>query len=128
MQIAGIEEAQREKVIYVGNLAAKRDFTDVRDIVRAYHAIVEQGRPGEAYNIASGKAYSIQYLLDTLLSLTESDIEVRVDPERLRPVDVPEIRGDCNKLRRDTGWQPALTFEETIQDVLTDCRQRLKRA
>ena len=89
---------------------AKRDFTDVRDIVRAYHLIVDRGQPGEAYNVASGVAHSIQHLLDSLLALTEIDIDVRVDPSRLRPVDVPEIRGDAGKLGADTGWQPEITF------------------
>ena len=124
-QIASIEEGQAEAVIYVGNLESKRDFTDVRDIVRAYHMIVEKGQPGEAYNIASGVARSIRHLLDTLLGLTETKIEVRVDPARLRPVDVPEIRGDSSKLRRHTGWQPKLTFEQTLHDVLVDWRQRI---
>lgn len=124
-QIASIEEGQTEAVIYVGNLESKRDFTDVRDIVRAYHMIVEKGQPGEAYNIASGVARSIRHLLDTLLGLTETKIEVRVDPARLRPVDVPEIRGDSSKLRRHTGWRPKLTFEQTLHDVLVDWRQRI---
>lgn len=125
-QIAKIEASDEEPFIYVGNLEAKRDFTDVRDIIRAYHLIVEQGTPGQAYNVASGKAYSIQYLLDTLLSYTDMEIEVRVDPKRLRPVDVPEIRGDSTKLSSDTGWKPTITFEETLKDVLEDCRQRIK--
>ncbi len=124
MQIANIEEGRRRAVIKVGNLTAKRDFTDVRDIVRAYRLIIEKGRPGEAYNVASGMAYSIRRLLDILLGLSEIDIEVQVDPARLRPVDVPEIRGDSAKLRRDTGWKPSLTFEETLKDVLADCRRR----
>ena len=127
-QIAAIEEGAGDAVIYVGNLEAKRDFTDVRDIVRAYHMIVEKGRPGEAYNIASGLAHSIRHLLDTLLRLSDIEIEVRVDPSRLRPVDVPEIRGDSSKLRRDTGWQPMLSFEDTLRDVLSDCRGRLKES
>jgi GDP-4-dehydro-6-deoxy-D-mannose reductase len=127
-QIAAIEEGHQDAFIYVGNLTAKRDFTDVRDIVRAYHMIAQEGRPGEAYNIASGVAHSIRHLLDTLLGLTEIKIEVRVDPSRLRPVDVAEIRGDSSKLRRDTGWQPELTFEETLRDVLADCRGRLNES
>ncbi len=125
-QIAAIEEGNSEAVIYVGNLEAKRDFTDVRDIVRAYHLIVQAGIPGEAYNIASGLAHSIQHLLDTLLRLSDIEIDVRLDPARLRPVDVPEIRGDSGKLRRDTGWQPELSFDETLRDVLDDCRQRAR--
>ncbi len=124
-QIARIEEGRQEAVIYVGNLAAKRDFTDVRDIVRAYRMIVNSGKPGEAYNVASGCAYSIQELLDSLLALSHARIETRVDPARLRPVDVPEIRGDASKLRRDTGWAPTFTFETTLRDVLADCRERL---
>ena len=124
-QIAKIEAGRQEPFIYVGNLQAKRDFTDVRDIARAYHLIVEKGRPGQAYNVASGKAHSIRHLLDTLLGLSGIPVEIRVDPARLRPVDVPEIRGDSHKLRRDTGWQPALTFEDALEDVLSDCRQRI---
>jgi len=124
-QIAKIEAKQQEPFIYVGNLEAQRDFTDVRDIVRAYHLIIEKGKLGEAYNVASGKAYSIQYLLDTLLSYSNINIEVRVDADRLRPVDVPVIRGDNSKLNNDTGWQPTVSFEETLKDVLEDCRQRI---
>jgi GDP-4-dehydro-6-deoxy-D-mannose reductase len=125
-QIALIEANQQKPFIYVGNLEAKRDFTDVRDIVRAYALIIEKGQAGQAYNVASNKAYSIQYLLDTLLSYSEIDIDIRVDEKRLRPVDVPEIRGDTRKLHQDTGWQPTLTFEETLRDVLDDCRQRIQ--
>ena len=125
-QIAKIEAKQQEAVIYVGNLEAQRDFTDVRDIVRAYDLIVEKGKPGQAYNVASGKAYSVQYLLDTLLSYSSIDIEVRVDPERLRPVDVPIIRGDNSKLHHDTGWRTTIKFEDTLKDVLDDCRQRIR--
>lgn len=127
-QVASIEQGQAEAVIYVGNLESKRDFTDVRDIVRAYHMIARKGQPGEAYNIASGVARSIRHLLDTLLGLTETKIVVRVDPARLRPVDAPEICGDASKLRRHTGWKPALTFEETLRDVLADCRQRVNKS
>ena len=124
-QIARIEAQQQAAVIYVGNLQARRDFTDVRDIVRAYHLIIAKGQPGAAYNVASGRAYSIQHLLDVLLGMSAVPIEVRVDPARLRPVDVPEIRGDASRLQRDAGWQPAWRFEETLQDVLADCRQRI---
>ena len=127
LQIANIEKHGGEAVIYVGNLAAKRDFTDVRDIVRAYHLIAMRGKAGAAYNIASGVAHSIEALLEALLSMTDEDIEVRVDPERLRPVDVPEIRGDAARLLADTGWRPRLTLEETLRDVLSDCRQRVQQ-
>ena len=127
-QIAAIEEGSCDAVIYVGNLKARRDFTDVRDIVRAYHMIVDGGKPGEAYNIASGLAHSIRHLLDTLLRLSNIDIDVRIDPARLRPVDIPVIRGDSSKLRRDTGWQPKYSFEDTLRDVLDDCRGRLRES
>ena len=127
LQIARIEAGQGEAVIKVGNLEARRDFTDVRDIVSAYRMIIDRGQPGEAYNIASGQAWSIGQLLDELLALSEIAIEARVDSARLRPVDVPEIRGDASKLRRDTGWQPSFTFAETLADVLADCRQRIRQ-
>lgn len=127
LQIAKIEANRGEAVIYVGNLSAKRDFTDVRDIVRGYHLIAARGKAGEAYNIASGVARSIKSLLDVLLGLSSIHIEARVDPARLRPVDVPEIRGDASKLREDTGWQPRLSFKETLRDVLMDCRQRVQQ-
>lgn len=125
-QIARIEAGLQEPVLHVGNLSAKRDFTDVRDIVRAYQLILEKGESGAVYNIASGKSYSIQYLLDTLLTHTQATIDVQVDPERLRPVDVPEVRGDCSRLHQATGWQPEIPFEQTLQDVLDECRQRIQ--
>ena len=125
LQIAKIEANQQEAVIYVGNLKAERDFTDVRDIVRGYQLITETGQAGQAYNIASGKAYSIQFLLDTLLSYSNINIEVRVDPDRLRPVDVPIIRGDYSRVYQDTGWEPSIPIEDTLKEVLTDCRQRI---
>lgn len=123
-QIARIEAGLQEPVLNVGNLSAKRDFTDVRDIVRAYRMIIDKGNVGDVYNIASGKAFSIQYLLDTLLSYTKVEIDVRVDPERLRPIDVPEVRGDCTRLHEATGWQPQIAFEQTLHDLLDECRQR----
>lgn len=128
IQIAKIEANLQEPFIYVGNLEAKRDFTDVRDIVRAYTLIADKGRPGEAYNVASGRANSVRHILNSLLGLTDIKIEVRVDQARLRPVDIPEIRGDAGKLRRDTGWAPSVTLQETLHDVLADCRRRLNSA
>lgn len=128
IQIAKIEANRQAPVIYVGNLEAKRDFTDVRDIVRAYKLIAEKGAPGEAYNIASGRASSVRHILNSLLGMTDIEIEVRVDPARLRPVDIPEIRGDAGKLRRDTGWAPRFTLQETLTDVLADCRRRVHSA
>ena len=125
MQIARIETGQQDPIIYVGNLSPKRDFTDVRDIVRAYQLVMEKGAPGAVYNIASGTTYSIQQLLDTMLSYTDADVEVRVDESRLRPVDNPIVQGDATRLRHDTGWAPTISFEQTLRDVLADCRQRI---
>ncbi len=126
LQIARIEAGMQEPVLHVGDLSARRDFTDVRDIVRAYRLIMEQGQPGEVYNIASGEARSIQSLLDILLTCTEASIEVWVDPARLRPNHVPVLQGDNTKLRQATGWQPQITFEQTLRDVLNDCRRRVE--
>lgn len=126
MQIARIEAGLQEPVIYVGDLTARRDFTDVRDVVRAYTALMERGVPGEAYNVASGVAHSIQHVLDTLLSLSDKHIEVRVDPSRLRPSPIPVLQGDASKLRRTTGWAPQISFETSLRDVLEDCRARVK--
>lgn len=126
LQITRIEQGLQDPIMYVGNLSAKRDFTDVRDVVRAYHLIMQQGTVGEAYNVASNKAFSIQYLLDTLLSHTETSIDVQVDPAKLRPVDVPVVQGDNRRLREATGWQPEISFDQMLHDLLDDCRQRVQ--
>ena len=122
-QIAAIEAGCRARDVR-RQPAAERDFTDVRDVVRAYYLLLDKGEPGEAYNICSGKAYSIQYLLDTLLSFSTATIEVRPDPARMRPSDVPRRVGDASKLRRCTGWMPAIPFEQTLLDILNDWRER----
>lgn len=124
-QIAAIEKGEQEPVVYVGNLEARRDFTDVRDMVRAYRLILTHGEPGDVYNIGSGEAHSIQELLDILLNLSTAAIEVRVDPARLRPVEVPVIICNADKIKAITGWQPAYTFEQSLADVLADWRIRL---
>jgi GDP-4-dehydro-6-deoxy-D-mannose reductase len=124
-QIAAIEKGEQEPIVYVGNLEARRDFTDVRDMVRAYRLVLSHGEPGDVYNIGSGEAHSIQELLDILLSLSTAAIEVRVDPARLRPVEVPVIICNADKVKAITGWQPTYTFEQSLADVLTDWRTRL---
>jgi GDP-4-dehydro-6-deoxy-D-mannose reductase len=124
-QIAAIESGEQPPVLKVGDLSAQRDFTDVRDIVRAYRLIIEQGEPGQVYNVCSGQAHSIQHLLDTLLSYSSISIEVRVDPDRLRPVTVPVLEGSYDRLHRATGWEPQIPFERTLADILNDCRQRI---
>jgi GDP-4-dehydro-6-deoxy-D-mannose reductase len=102
----------------VGNLAARRDFTDVRDMVRAYGLALEQGEPGEIYNIGSGRSRGIQELLESLLRLATCPISVEVDPTRLRPSDVAEAVCESHKFRTRTGWSPTISFEQTLQDLL----------
>jgi GDP-4-dehydro-6-deoxy-D-mannose reductase len=124
-QIAEIEAGRREPVMKVGNLEAKRDFTDVRDTVRAYHISLEKGVPGEIYNICSGKAWSIQEMLDLLLSMSTIKVEVEQDPARMRPSDVELLLGDNTKLREATGWEPTIPFEQTMKDLLDYWRARV---
>jgi len=126
LQIAKIEAGLQEPVIEVGDLSARRDFTDVRDIVSAYRLILEQGTPGEVYNVASGVAHSIQHLLNTLIDLVPQSIDVRIDKERLRPVDIPVLQGNATKLQEETGWAPTYNFQQTLEDVLDDCRARVR--
>jgi GDP-4-dehydro-6-deoxy-D-mannose reductase len=122
-QISRIEAGLQAPRLMVGNLEAQRDFTDVRDVVRAYRLIMEQGIPGDVYNIASGTPRSIQTLLDTLLSFTEAAIEVCPDPARMRPPAMPILWGSAAHLRAVTGWQPGIPLEQTLLDVLNDSRQ-----
>ena len=123
-QIADIEKGRRPPVVHVGNLEAKRDFTDVRDMVQAYWLSLEKCEPGEVYNICSGQAWSIREVLDHLLSLSKADIEVRQDSTRLRPSDVPILVGDHSKFTKATGWQPKIPFEKTLSDMLEFWRAR----
>ena len=117
-QISEVEKGRREPVIHVGNLDARRDFTDVRDMVEGYWLALDKGEPGEVYNICSGKAYAIREVLDLLLGMTKSKIEVREDPKRMRPSDVPVLLGDGSKFRSTTGWSPKIPFERTLADSL----------
>ncbi len=126
-QIAEIEKGLKEPLITVGNLEAKRDFTDVRDMVRAYWLALQKGEPGEVYNICSGKAISIREVLDMLLAMSKKDIEVKQDPKRLRPSDVSLLLGDSTKFRERTAWQSEIPFEKTLQDTLDYWRGRIGR-
>lgn len=123
-QIAEVERGQRAPEIVVGNLEARRDFTDVRDVSRAYAAILDRGTPGRAYNVCRGEAVSIREILDTLIELSTREVEVRVDPERYHAVDAPLVVGDRTRLRDDTGWAPELTITQTLDDLLNDWRAR----
>ncbi len=124
-QIACIEAGYREPVIQVGNLCSYRDFTDVRDMVRAYVLAVERGASGQVYNIGSGRAVMIQTLLDKLLALSSVQVEVQPDPQRMRPIDVPRVVCDPTRFRACTGWTPDFTLEQTLQDILDDWRTRI---
>jgi GDP-4-dehydro-6-deoxy-D-mannose reductase len=124
-QIVEIEKRKRDPVIFVGNLDAQRDFTDVRDTVRAYWLSLEKGEEGEVYNIGSGKAYSMREILDMLLAKTDADVKVTVDPERLRPSDVPILESDCSKFKALTGWEPKIPFKQSLQDLLDYWREMI---
>lgn len=124
-QIAEIEAGLREPVMRVGNLLAKRDFTDVRDIVRGYRFLAEKGERGQIYNIGRGKAVPVQYILDTALSLAKTDISVEKDPNRMRASDIPLIEPDVSKIFADTGWTAEISLEKTIEDTLNYWRTEL---
>lgn len=124
-QVAHIEAGLQEPVMRVGNLSTSRDFTDVRDMVRAYHLALTEGEPGEVYNLASGEAYPIEGVLRTLLDHAEVEIRVETDPERYRPVDVPVVYGSAEKFAKLTGWEPRIRLEQTLLDTLTFWRNQL---
>jgi GDP-4-dehydro-6-deoxy-D-mannose reductase len=126
-QIAEAEVGLRQPTVHVGNLKALRDFTDVTDVVRAYALLMDKGRSGEAYNVASGQPRSVQSVLETFMSLSPVEVHVRQDPERLRPSDVPIIYGNSAKLRDDTGWQPSVSFEESLRRVLSYWREVVRQ-
>jgi len=125
-QVAEIEAGKRPLVIQVGNLKARRDYTDVRDIVRGYWRLLEAGEPGEVYNLCSGRAWAIQDVLDFVLAKARvRGIVTREDPARLRPSDVPVLLGDASKVERAVGWRPEIPFEKTLEDLLDYWRQRV---
>jgi GDP-4-dehydro-6-deoxy-D-mannose reductase len=105
--------------LQTGNLKAKRDLTDVRDVVRAYRLLIEAGQPGQAYNVCGGRSVAIEDLARRLLELAGVDLPMVVDPARMRPADVPDMRGDPTWLQQATGWQPAIALDQTLADVLT---------
>ncbi len=123
-QIADIEKGRRPAVIRVGNLEARRDFSDVRDVVRGYWLGLEKGKPGEVYNICSGRAWTIREMLDRLLGMTQVKVTIEPEPSRMRPSDVPILLGDAGKFRKATGWEPKIPFEQTLRDLLEYWRAR----
>ena len=124
-QLAEIEAGRRAPRLEVGNLDAVRDFTDVRDVVRAYWALLEEGEPGEVYNVCSGRGVRMADLLHELVALSGLTVEIAVDPARLRPLDVPVLVGDPARLRAATGWQASTPLRQTLRDLLDHWRERI---
>jgi GDP-4-dehydro-6-deoxy-D-mannose reductase len=123
-QVAEAEKGSRPSRIRAGNLDARRDFSDVRDVAAAYRTIVEKGRPGAAYNVCSGRAVSIRELLDVLVGLARVPVEVAVDPDRYHALDSPLVLGDPKRLSADTGFSARYSIERTLADLLEDWRSR----
>ena len=124
-QVAEIEAGMREPVMSVGDLTPRRDFSDVRDVVRGYWLLLERGEPGEVYNLCSGRSWAIQQVLEFLLEQSRvKRIAVETDPARLRPSDVMILEGDSSKIRKATGWEVEIPFERTLKDLLAYWRQR----
>ena len=126
-QIAEIEAGAREPVLYVGNLTAQRDFTDVRDMTRAYYLALERGAPGEVYIIGSGRAWSIQQVLDLMLKRSRVSIRVEQDSARLRPSDTPVMYCDASKFRAQSGWEPEIPLEQSLRDILDYWRGKIEK-
>lgn len=122
-QVADIEKGIQEPVINVGNLSAKRDFTDVRDVVKAYAKLVAGGKRGETYNVGTGHAVAIEDILKAIIAMSDKKIEVKVDPAKLRPVDVPIIEPDISKIKKEVGWSPVIPLEQTLKETLEHWRK-----
>ena len=121
-------EVSGETEIPTGNLSARRDFTDVRDVARAYRSLMEHGEAGDLYCVCSGEAIAIQELADRLLAMTDAPMQLVTDPSRHRPVDIPVLRGDNTKLRDATGWAPEHSIDDTLRDLLEESRTRARAA
>ncbi|MCS7220654.1 MAG: GDP-mannose 4,6-dehydratase [Anaerolineae bacterium] len=125
-QVAEAEAGLQPPVVYVGNLDVYRDFSDVRDVVRAYWLALTKGEPGSVYNIGSGQVHSIREMLERLIALTGKQIEIRIDPQRTRPSEVPRLVADASRFRQRTGWEPRIPFEQSLRDVLDEWRARVR--
>jgi GDP-4-dehydro-6-deoxy-D-mannose reductase len=119
-ELEGLDE------LTVGDLTPRRDFTDVRDVVRAYRLLIERGEPGEAYNVCSGHDVAVQELADRLVARADRPMVLAPDRDLFRPVDTPVLRGDPTRLREATGWTPSITLDQTLADVLDDWRKRVR--
>ena len=124
-QIALIETGRLEPTLFVGNLDPRRDLTDVRDMVRAYRALVDRGTRGLAYNVCRGEALSVRELIDALVARARGPVSVVVDPQRVRKVDIPLVLGSHARLTSDTGWQPEVPFARTLDDLLSYWREQV---
>ncbi len=124
-QIARIEKRLSEPVIHTGDLSVERDFTDVRDVVRAYVNLIEKGKSGEAYNICTGVSFSLNKIMELLLSFTQEKIAVRLDTQKLRKIEIPRLVGDNRKIRETIGWKPEIPMERTLEELLGYWRQHL---
>ncbi len=124
-QAAKIDLGLAQEVIKVGNIDVQRDYTDVRDVSKAYLDIIEKGRPGEAYNVCSGKGYYLRDLLEKYKKFTDKEIKISVDQSRLRPVDIPILIGSNAKIKNDVGWHPEIAIEDTLHDAFTSWREKL---
>jgi GDP-4-dehydro-6-deoxy-D-mannose reductase len=124
-QIARIEKGLSEPVINVGNTSVERDFTDVRDVVRAYVGLIEKGKTGQVYNVCSGRSYSLEKILEYLLSYTQKEISVRVDSQKIRKVDIPLLVGDNKKLKEEISWEPRIPIEQSLEELLDYWRSHI---
>lgn len=124
-EVAEAALGRTELVITAGNLDAARDFIDVRDVVRAYWLLLQKGRPGEAYNVCSGTAYSVREIAESLTAMAGVNITLHSLPELQRRNDIPLLLGSAEKVRRDTGWQPEIPFQHTLGDLLDYWKRNL---
>jgi GDP-4-dehydro-6-deoxy-D-mannose reductase len=124
-QIARIEKGLSEPEIDVGNISVERDFTDVRDVVRAYVGLIEKGKTGEVYNVCSGRSYSLEKILECLLSYTQKKISIRVDSQKIRKVDIPRLVGDNKKIKEEIFWEPRIPMEQSLKELLEYWRSRV---
>lgn len=126
-QIARIELGLQPPLMQVGNLSAQRDFTDVRDMVAAYALAMERGEAGAVYNVGSGQGVMVRELLDMLLAASSAQVEVRLNPELMRPIDIPLVTCDATRLRERTGWEPRISLDQTLRDILDYWRSEARR-
>lgn len=124
-QIARIEKELNEPEINVGNISVERDFTDVRDVVRAYVRLIEKGRTGEVYNVCSGRSYSLEEILKLLLSFTQKEISVQVDSRKLRKADIPRLVGNNGKIKEEIAWEPRIPMERSLKELLEYWRSHI---